>query len=76
MARVLVLLDVTDADAADKADLVNSILARVEDEAGYLNNGMPIQPSSVIVTLVDDDVTPLDPDLLRGVYEVGIEGAR
>lgn len=72
--RVLVAIDVHPDQATDVNDVVASVYARVCDEAGYLDGGDPITPSAVTVTTVTD-TEPLDARTLRGVYEVGVEGA-
>lgn len=71
--RVLVALDVTEADAADADDLLASVRARLEDEAGYLDDGTPIIPTGLTLALTDDG-TPLQQHALAGAYEVGIDG--
>lgn len=71
--RVLVALDIPAAQAADREDLIDSIHARLADEAGYLDAGDPIVPTEVVVTIVDDD-TPIDAVVLGGIYEVGVDG--
>lgn len=71
--RVLVALDVPAEQAADVFDLVDSVRARLTDEAGYLRDGSPVTPTEVVITTVADD-TPLNVAALRGIYEVGVEG--
>lgn len=73
-ARVLIALDVTAAQAADIPDLLASVYSRLCDEAGYLDTGDPVMPIALALTMVGD-TGPLDAATLRGVYEVGIEGA-
>lgn len=71
--RVLVALDVTLAQARDEDDLVASVVARVADEAGYLNDGDPVNPTAVVAAVIHDD-TVISPSDLAGIYEVGVEG--
>lgn len=73
--RVLVAIDVTAEQAADRSDLMESVYARLADEAGYLGGGgEPITPVNLVVTLTDD-TDDLTPRTLAGAYAVGIEGA-
>lgn len=72
--RVLVALDVPSDQAENVPDLLASVVARVADEAGYLDSGDPVMPERVVATVVNDS-TPLTAATLRGAYEVGIEGA-
>ena len=71
--RVLVAIDVPASQATDRDDLVESIRARLIDEAGYLDNGDPITPTAVVLA-VTADATVLDSRALAGAYEVGVEG--
>lgn len=73
--RILIALDVADEQATDPNDLLASVRARLDDEAGYLEDGSPIVPEGLTVTLLAGDPgRSLDADELAGVYEVGIEG--
>lgn len=73
--RVLVALDVP-AHFADDPTMTECIVARLADEAGYLQDGaVPITPTSVVAVCIEDD-TPLDSQTLNNAYVVGIEGAR
>lgn len=73
--RVLVAIDVPAEQANDPADLLASIEARLIDEAGYLDTGDPVSPTSVTVTFVED-TTVLTAADLTGIYNVGVEGVR
>lgn len=57
--RVLVALDVP-AHFADDPTMTECIVARLADEAGYLQDGaVPIPPTGVVAVCIEDD-TPLD----------------
>lgn len=73
--RVLVAIDVPVEQAADAADLIASVKARLIDEAGYLNSGDPVSPTKVTLALVED-TTPLTTSDLAGIYFVGVEGVQ
>lgn len=70
--RVLVAFDVSDSQARDVADLLASVSARLDGEAGYLDDGSPVEPISgtLHVALLNDD-RPITPELLIGIYNVG-----
>lgn len=70
--RVLIALDVPDADAADPVDLIASVRARLFEEAGYLDpDGRPIVPDALTLAIVGE-ATPLADDELAGIYNVGL----
>lgn len=72
--RVLIALDVPDADAADPADLLASVRARLADEAGYLDDGRPIVPDALTLVVAGEAFTTLAEHELAGIYNVGLDG--
>lgn len=72
--RVLIALDIPVAQASDLDDLRASLYARVEQEAGYLDDGSPVTPEAVLIAFVEDKTPIVHPSGLASVYMVGIEG--
>lgn len=70
MKRILIAIDVADDLCEDMADTLASVTARLEDEAGYLDDGRPVTPSRLVVTEVPFVEHFRDCDL-EGVYAVG-----
>lgn len=73
--RVLVAFDVSDEQARDEADLVLSVQARLQDEAGYLgvDGEEPLLPVGPVHVAVVDDDGHITSELLLGAYCVGFE---
>lgn len=73
--RVLIALDVPDADAADPVDLIASVRARLFEEAGYLDpDGRPIVPDALTLVVAGEAFTTLTENELAGIYNVGLDG--
>lgn len=73
--RVLVAIDVPLPLATDLDDLVQSVRARVADEAGYLLDGSAIVPTAVAATVVEvtADEPLLSDSRLESIYVVGAD---
>lgn len=69
--RVLVALDIPAAQAADPDDLLASVVARLDGEAGYLDTGDAVTPVAPVRAVIVDDDEPLQTLDLTGIYYVG-----